>query len=143
VAAILNRLAYYDTAAEITDDIDAAAAQNAIDAADAYLTENADTITAKDQQAIKDAIADVAQAIIDYNNGSALATAKEKALATLAANVANDSGDEAFTNDWSNWNPGMVDAAELYISAQSDPANLTPSSVAQNGVVPVETAQNT
>ena len=72
-----------------------------------------------------------------------LATAKEKALATLAANVANDSGDEAFTNDWSNWNPGMVDAAELYISAQSDPANLTPSSVAQNGVVPVQTAQNT
>ena len=83
VEAILNRLANYDTAAEITDDIDAAAAQSAIDAANAYLTENADTITAKDQQAIKDAIADVEQAIKDYNADNVLNQAKTEAIEDL------------------------------------------------------------
>ena len=141
VAAILNRLAYYDTAAEITDDIDAAAAQNAIDAADAYLTENADTITAKDQQAIKDAIADVAQAIIDYNNGSELATAKNDALAMLAANTANDPEAEGYTSNWSGWTAGMIDAVEAWIAEQTDATVLTEGEMA-NVAKGIQDAQN-
>ena len=118
VEAILNRLANYDTAAEITDDIDAAAAQSAIDAANAYLTENADTITAKDQQAIEDAIADVEQAIIDYNNGSELATAKAAALAMLENFTAED-------GQWNAWTAGMIDAVEAWIAEQTDATVLT------------------
>ena len=141
VQAILNRLANYDTAAEITDDIDAAAAQSAIDAANAYLTENADTITAKDQQAIEDAIADVEQAIIDYNNGSELATAKANALAMLAANTANDPEAEDYTNDWSGWTAGMIDAVEAWIAEQTDATVLTEGEMA-NVAKGIQDAQN-
>ena len=141
VEAILNRLANYDTAAEITDDIDAAAAQSAIDAANAYLTENADTITAKDQQAIKDAIADVEQAIKDYNEGSDLADAKNDALAMLAANTANDPEAEGYTSNWSGWTAGMIDAVEAWIAEQTDDTVLTEGNMA-NVAGAIEGAQD-
>ena len=141
VEAILNRLANYDTAAEITDDIDAAAAQSAIDAANAYLTENADTITAKDQQAIKDAIADVEQAIKDYNEGSDLADAKNDALAMLAANTANDPEAEGYTSNWSGWTAGMIDAVEAWIAEQTDATVLTEGEMA-NVAKGIQDAQN-
>ena len=81
--AILFELAKYDEASEIVDEATKTAAETAIANANKYLTDNEDTITAKDKEAIEKAIKAVQTAIESTENSQALDAAKadaEKAL---------------------------------------------------------------
>src|SRR5699024_2318622 len=70
-----------------------------------------------------------------------LATAKNDALAMLAANTANDPEAEDYTNDWSGWTAGMIDAVEAWIAEQTDATVLTERNMA-NVAGAIEGAQD-
>lgn len=113
---------------------DVTIAERAIDVLEAT-GNSAYVALAEDLEALKEA----AKGLL--TGAGTLATAKADALAMLAANTANDPAAEGYTNDWSGWTAGMIDAVEAWIAEQTDATVLTEGEMA-NVAEGIQDAQN-